>query len=701
MKIPALDGPDFPPSHGASRAEPEDPALHEIARLCALILDVPFAVVSMVDEGRCWTAASAGLDVRTLRGDTKLCRATLAEAGPLHVRDARDDARLADSRWVTGEPRVRFFVGAALRSSDGRPIGTISAFDRAPRAATDRQLEALTLLASRVVAELEAQRARAESVRQRDTADRAAQKLEDLFDAMAEGVVLQDATGAIGSANAAAEEILGLTLAQLQGRTSLDPRWRAVREDGSPFPGDEHPAMVAIRTGESQRGVVMGIHKPDGSLTWLCVNSVARREGSRVAEVWSTFHDVTALKDATARMAQRDRLATVGTLAAGVGHEINNPLSCVIANLDFALGELEALFGQTRSTRTREVLEALGETKEGANRIRRIVHGLRALSREDVTLDRVSVASAVDAALGMAAHPLRHRATVTLGPLDLPPVLAEQSRVTQILVNLLVNAAQAFETPDPSKNRVHVDVALRGGDKLSIRVRDNGPGVPESLRRRVFDPFFTTKPVGQGTGLGLSVSRTIADSLHGELALEDTDGGGATFSLTLPLAFDAGAHADRHAFARAPRGRVLVVDDDPAVLGGLQRILGREHEVVASSDPRQALELLVAGEDFDLVLCDLAMPHLDGEALFGRAQMVRPELSDRFVFLSGATQPGTQAFLWRIPNEQMTKPFATSDLVALARRFVHKARDPRLEAHRAARSRSEARAPSTPRCTTH
>ncbi|MFZ5445097.1 MAG: ATP-binding protein [Myxococcota bacterium] len=650
---------------------PPEPAFDELARLTATVLGTPIALVSLVDADRQWLKAHFGLDTPQTPRDLSLCAHVVERGEPLLVPDAALDQRFADHPLVTGEPWVRAYAGMPLTNPEGLTLGSLCVLDRQPRTFTAEQLETLRLLSRQVVVQLEARRTRLALAQEREASHRAAERTATLFSTMAEGVVVQAPDGSITDANVAAEHILGLSADQLRGRSSFDPRWRAVHEDGRAFPGNEHPAVLALRTGQAQHDVIMGVQKPNGALTWISINAMPVFKDGVVVEAVTTFHDITALRTATERASQQERLATVGTLAAGVGHEINNPLAYIIGNVDFTIEELRALGGASPSTELRELIEVQLEAREGAERIRKIVRGLRSLAREDVALEGVAPEVVIESSLSMASHELKHRATVKVELEDTPRVLADESRLTQVLVNLLVNAAQAFEAPDPTKNRIVVTTRLADDGRVVIAVKDNGPGIPIALQRRVFDPFFTTKPVGQGTGLGLSVSRNIVTTLGGELILESTEGAGATFVVMLPAATTPTPVPVSERVTRGPRARVMVVDDEQAVLNTIRRILAPEHDVICFADAREALVALEHGAQVDLVLCDLMMPFLTGQDFFAQAKQRRPELGLRFVFITGGvTNPAIRDFLEKVPNERFEKPFSTPALMSLAHRFA-------------------------------
>ena len=470
-------------------------------------MEVPIALVSLIDDDRQWFKSSYGLSAAQTSRDVSFCGHVVADGNPLIVSDARDDIRFADNPLTTGEPKVRFYAGMPLRTGEGFVLGTLCAIDHVPRVPSSKQLEMLSLLAGQVVDQLEARRRRRLLTEERATAVENARRLSVLFEAMAEGVVVQDDSGAITAANSSAERILGLTVDQIAGRTSMDPRWLSIHENGEPFPGESHPASVTLRSGEASLNVVMGVHKPEGGLTWISINSLPLRQdpADKPHGAITTFHDITAIKAAQAAaevLARQEHLVTTGTLASGVGHEINNPLTFILGNIDYAMEEVRAIAGGSPTGRLLELVGVLNEARDGAERIRKIVRGLRALARQESQPIPTLVEGAIDISINMAAHETRYKATVVREFVATPPVLADDSRLSQVLVNLIANAAQSFTTGDVERNRIVLASSLAPDGSVMITVSDNGPGIAADLQERIFDPFFTTKPVGQGTGTG-------------------------------------------------------------------------------------------------------------------------------------------------------------------------------------------------------
>ncbi len=371
---------------------------------------------------------------------------------------------------------------------------------------------------------------------------------------------------------------------------------------------------------------------------------------------------------ARAGLARHERLASLGTLAAGVAHEINNPLAYVAGNLEL-LDEALARPGLEG--------EGLGplvrEAREGAERIRGIVNTLRTLSRVDeARVAPVDLRRAVDAALRIAGVELHHRARVELEVGPVPFVEGDDGHLVQVIINLLVNAAQALPAGAAERNLVRVALRTDAEGWAVLEVRDNGPGVPPELLDRIFDPFFTTKPPGQGTGLGLSLCHGIIAGLGGKLSVESAPGEGACFRVTLPPSSSAPPSAPPSAPASAPRppppeaapvrARLRVIDDDPLIAAVIVRALG-DYDVRVEVSGRAAVARVEAGEAFDLMLCDVMMPDVTGIEVHAAVCRADPALGARTIFMTGgAFTESVRAFLERVPNRRLAKPFGLRDL---------------------------------------
>jgi PAS domain S-box-containing protein len=661
---------------------PEESPFTALTELAAGVLEVPIALVSLIDADRQWFKACYGLQASETSRELSFCGHVVERDESLVVTDTLEDSRFADNPFVLADPRVRFYAGMPLRNSEGFVLGTLCVADTVPKQPTAQQLHLLALLADQVVDQLEARRKRQQLAVERAAAVASARRTGVLFEAMTEGVIVFARNGTIADANSAAGRILGVQVAQMLGRSPADGSWRCVREDGSPLLSSEYPALATLETGRANLNKIVGMYRPSGEFCWLSINALPLADANDERAVLATFHDITAIQLARAAAARQsqERLITTGTLAAGVGHEINNPLAFVLGNLEFALEELRAIDAVEPSARLRDLIFALDEARVGAERIRKIVRGLGALVREETTPVPTDVAAAVEISLTMAAHVLRGKATVVkqLEPVAL--VQADDSRLCQVLVNLIINAAQAFPSSDVENNHIVIASAMVEGAKVAISVSDNGPGIPEHLLARIFDPFFTTKGPGQGTGLGLSICQGVVTSLGGELRVESHTPGGTTFRVLLPACSgEALGTTLEQRLTDTPtppaylgrRGSVLIVDDEPSLLSSMRRVLERDHDVTALVDARVALAHIEAGSRFDVVFCDLMMPGMSGDALYGAVRQLDPALAERFVFITGGVTDGrVQPFLSELPNQRIQKPFATESLRGLVRRFV-------------------------------
>jgi two-component system, cell cycle sensor histidine kinase and response regulator CckA len=285
----------------------------------------------------------------------------------------------------------------------------------------------------------------------------------------------------------------------------------------------------------------------------------------------------------------------------------------------------------------------------------------------------VDVRRVMDASINLAWNELRHRARLVKEYGDVPPVLANEARLGQVFLNILVNAAQALEVGDAAENVIRVRAAREGDGQVVLQVSDTGPGIPPAILDRIFDPFFTTKPVGLGTGLGLWICQGIVTSLGGQITAESRPGEGATFRVVLPAATpveQAGAPeaAPRATAPDARRLELLVVDDETAIGRTLAIALADEFEVTTVTSGRAALAILAGEPRFDVVLCDLMMPDVSGMDVHERIARERPELAQLFVFVTGgAFTERARKFVDEVGLPVIEKPFDLTKLPALLR----------------------------------
>jgi signal transduction histidine kinase len=395
-------------------------------------------------------------------------------------------------------------------------------------------------------------------------------------------------------------------------------------------------------------------------------------------ECLAVARDLTQEREMEARLRVQDRLASLGTLATGVAHEINNPLAYVNANVDFVLTSLaNAPTEALRSVGGPEIVQALEEARDGGRRIAHIVASLKRQARqEDEPVSAIDARGALDVALRMLDSQIRYRSRLELKADDVPKVMANSQRLVQVLVNLLTNAIHALPARPTDENLIRAAVTQSDAEHVTLSVEDNGTGMPESVRERIFDPFFTTKAPGVGTGLGLYLCHQFVVSFGGKIEVSTAPGVGTTFRVILKVAPEASDEAPLAETSSLPRSRILVVDDEPLVGRAIARAL-RNHDVLVATDARKALSECRAGQ-FDLVLCDVMMPNMDGSAFYAELCVERPDLASRVVFMTGgAFTPETRHFLDTVPNPKMQKPIEAKALLEIAKRQILRAQSGR------------------------
>src|SRR3954471_20106990 len=493
----------------------------------------------------------------------------------------------------------------------------------------------------------------------------------------AEGICRVDTDGRVVSVNRAFSRLTGYEAAEIVGRS-----WETTISTA-----DRPLVRTDLQTAKEK--VDRDVHgaRKDGTPfdMQLSVVPVVDLQGSRPTPKGHYFfiRDLTDRRRMENQLIFAGRMAAVGTLAAGVAHEINNPLAYIVANIDFARHQITTVASRLSRSAAGggpahvldETGEALTEARQGAERVRNIVRDLRVFARGDEDQSGpVAIRRVLDSSINIAWNEIRHRARLVKDYGDTPMVEGNESRLGQVFLNLLLNAAHAIPEGETERNEIRVTTRTDANGRAVVEVRDSGMGIPAEIRERIFDPFFTTKPASEGTGLGLWICSGILSALGGEVRVDSEIGRGSTFRVTLPPAIMESSSELVNAPAPAlgaQGGRLLVIDDEPMILGALRRSLSAEYHVTCVGDGRKALERLRAGERYALILCDLMMPEMTGMDLFAELEKVAPDQASRMVFVSGgAFTPRAREFLERIPNARVEKPIDLQNLRLLLRNLV-------------------------------
>ena len=515
-----------------------------------------------------------------------------------------------------------------------------------------------------------------EELLQRSTRDAAARasaedRQRQILDAMADMILVKDHRSKIIWANRALREAWGANNADLVGQAynpqaKPDERNRSLEQD----------ALVL----ETQDTVLLPderMERKDGRVLQVdTVKSPIFDQQGRVIMTVAVSRDVSDRKKLEGQLRLTETMSTVGTLAAGMAHEINNPLTYVIANLEYLAERLPQHGPWLGEREAREWVAALSEAREGASRVQRIVKDLRDASRggEDHFGD-VDVQEVLESTLKLAANELQHHARVVREYSPVATVSGNASRIGQVFLNLIVNAVHAIHEGAAHENEIRLVLRTDAKGRVVVEVRDSGHGIPEEHMARLFEPFFTTKDVGEGTGLGLFICHRIVSDLGGAIEVESSVGSGSVFRVILPASDHPSARLD--AAVERPsqslrRGRILVVDDDTLVAKALSRLLAEHHDVIALTSAGDALLRLERGERFDLIFCDLMMPVATGVEFHERLRELAIDQAERTIFITGgAFTDASRKFLETTENDRLEKPFDQHKLRAIVARYLN------------------------------
>ncbi|MGH7548713.1 MAG: hybrid sensor histidine kinase/response regulator [Gemmatimonadales bacterium] len=563
------------------------------------------------------------------RTDDPLLQLALRRGPLVFPRDVKDEARRRGAQL--GEEAPGCWIGAPLVAA-GRTMGAVSLAAGRAGAFGKGELTLVTAVLAQAAIALE-------NARLVELLSSAKREWEKTVDAITQAICIVDAHGLVRRANRVFADLIQQPVTAIPGRPWLgllpptwsDPVARAIAEPTA--------TSVEIRAGERL----------------LLLTAIPMAEpGSAVLVV----EDQTERRRLQEQLIQSEKMSAIGQLIAGVAHDLNNPLASVVGFSDFLAeaGEVPP-----------QLAEPIQVIRQEAERAATIVKNLLSFARSQEGERKLQpIRSILESTLVLLRNQLmanKVEATLEVEP-DLPGVEVNANQIKQVFVNLINNANQAIAS-DAASGRIWITAKRQRGD-IAVSITDSGPGMTDEIATHVFEPFFTTKGEGEGTGLGLSICQGIVREHGGRILLDTKPGGGATFTVELPT----GARASRVAVAPAPvpEGkplRILVVDDEPHILHYMRATLESwGHSVEVASDGAYALERALAG-DFDVIVCDLRMPHLSGRDMYLKLARQDPRAAERIIFATGDTVRGdTLHFLEGLGRPYLHKPFTLAELRA-------------------------------------
>lgn len=412
------------------------------------------------------------------------------------------------------------------------------------------------------------------------------------------------------------------------------------------------------------------IKRKDGSLFWgfLSISSLSKMQSINSIEGYIVrITDISEKKKANAMLAQNDRLASIGLLAAGVAHEINNPLTFISLNLESLSEELPELKGIDADKRW-ELAKSAEVANSGAKRIAKIVNDLNTFSRIDENKEAISLHACIDKAVNLVSNEIRFKAALVRDYSKLPEVFANEGKLCQVFVNLLINAAQSISENDIDNNKIEI-TTYRKNDYACVTIKDTGSGIAHDNRLHIFDPFFSTKQAGEGSGLGLTICRNHLKSMGGTIEYQLRDEPlqnkrGAAFLVKIPIVVKKEKEKDTATFVKLHRnGRFLAIDDEPQLLDIYRRLFTKEHELITARSGALAIEILQTDPNFDCIICDVIMPEISGIDIYNWLLEKDPKLIKKLLFVSGGSFTNkTRSFQAQVDAPFLQKPFSTNEL---------------------------------------
>lgn len=613
----------------------DEAAFDDLTRLAGSICQTNISLISLLDQNRQWFKSKRGLEANETPRDVSFCGHAIMEDKILEVPDSLLDDRFHDNPLATEGPHVRFYAGAPLITKSGLKLGTLCVLDNVPRNLSEFQKEALTILARQVVILIEA-RLKEQKISE------AKMKLEVIVNNIPIMLNTFDEKGEVDWVNDEWVKETGWTLDALKG---VDVIEALIPDEAMKKPARSFLASEDLKWSKFYTKDKNGSRKFTSWLNLSLPDSKRLLIGQNITE--------------SKNLEEQAKLASIGKVASGVGHEINNPLAILIGYLRLIEGDLKKA-----EYASPMVFEMISKMHLASERITRIVKNLQSLSKtvtEQVIFDlRETIAQT----LGLVSEIYSKQGIVLTYEVETPnalTVFGNKGRIEQVILNLISNAKDASEGKE--KRLIHLKLT-EASDTAVLEIQDNGSGIPAPIQDKIFDPFFTTKDVNKGTGIGLSIVSTILKDHSGKISFTTSPSEGSTFIIELPITKSGEKEPlkkifpEAAALTRAPI-KVLVVDDEADIREILTSTFASwGQKISTAANGHEALAMTLAGS-FDLILTDMSMPIMDGSALIKAIRENRDLKQPRIILMSGARHDENPELMpvIRSIDGQISKPF--------------------------------------------
>jgi len=545
------------------------------------------------------------------------------------VENIETDPKWSEIKHVALPHGMRCCWSEPIKDSNGKVLGAFGMYYNYPALPDEDKL-----------ADLQSAARLAGIIMERDQRETVLRKSEYkyrmLFENMAQGGFYQEPDGTLIDFNQNALKMFGLTKDQFLGRTSLDPEWKVIHEDGSDYPGDKHPSMVALKTGKPVLNKIAGVfNTKKKEYVWLNINAIPQfKDGeTKPYQVFVTLHDISELKKAEENLRQAHKMESIGTLAGGIAHDFNNILYMILGNIDLVLQDIP---------KWNPVYESIEEVKSAGLRASAIVKQLLSFSRKaEQKFRAIGAVTVINDGLNFIRSTLP--STIRIKK-ELPdheiPVLGDPVMINQMLINICTNAAQSMEQTGGKlkikvkkiyldKNDVKNHQELSQGQYLKIKIKDTGPGIDPSIIDKIFDPYFTTKDVGEGSGMGLAIVHGIIVNHNGAISVKSKLDKGSLFTILIPVTDQkTEIKLKEEKVITQSEGSILFVDDEKSIITLGEKTLERlGYEVEATSNPQMAIEKIHTNpQKYNLIITDMTMPQMTGVQLAEKVKEIRPDI---------------------------------------------------------------------------
>lgn len=493
----------------------------QLTLLASQICGTKISLITLIDENRAWFKSHVGLNVKEVPRDLAFCNQVVFDKQTMVINNLHQDPRFAKNPYVTGEPHVSFYAGVSLTDSEGHSLGTLCVLDENPQELTNIQIQSLHIVASQVVAQF---RLRRELIQKKNFEEQLTRLTEQVPGFIYQYRLFSDGRSHFPFASTGIADIYELSPEE-------------VKFDGGKIfqrvhPEDIEQAIAAIKLSATKLencAIDYRVILPKAGLRWLRI--IAKPE--KLADesiLWHGFiTDVTDEKNMEAQLYQNSKLAALGEMASGVAHEINNPLSIIIGKSSLLTNHLTSPIWNRE-----KIAQDIEKIEKTAMRISKIIKGLTAFSRnsERDSFSVIQVRHIIEDTLSLVNEKFKYRGIDVL--VDCPSDLAlecNSTQIGQVLMNLLINSFDAIKRLETKW--IRIDVKSNGNSAL-ISVSDSGNGISPKIADKIMEPFYTTKSVGEGTGLGLSLSKRLIESHNGNIKYLPS-AKHTTFQIELPL----------------------------------------------------------------------------------------------------------------------------------------------------------------------